>query len=72
MHFSIFNLYVTDILSDAEAFVRELAQCVPQHGDALMTIAEQLELKGIEKNIQLGEQRVVLKKDVQKGSAGLP
>ncbi|MGC7990907.1 Rpn family recombination-promoting nuclease/putative transposase, partial [Salmonella enterica] len=25
--------------SDAEAFVRELAQRVPQHGDALMTIA---------------------------------
>ncbi len=51
--------------SDAEAFVRELAQCVPQHGDALMTIAQQLEQKGIEKGIekgraegiQLGEQR---------------
>jgi predicted transposase YdaD len=25
-----------------EAFVRELAQRVPQHGDALMTIAQQL------------------------------
>lgn len=35
--------------SDAEAFVRELAQRVPQHGDALMTIAQQLEQKGIEK-----------------------
>ncbi|HDL7647891.1 TPA: Rpn family recombination-promoting nuclease/putative transposase [Yersinia enterocolitica] len=47
--------------SDAEAFVRELAQRVPQHGDALMTIAQQLEQKGIEKGIekgiQLGEQR---------------
>lgn len=31
--------------SDAEAFVRELAQRVPQHGDALMTIAQQLEQK---------------------------
>ena len=44
--------------SDAEAFVRELAQRVPQHGDALMTIAQQLEQKGIEKGraegIQLG------------------
>ncbi|MGT3181090.1 Rpn family recombination-promoting nuclease/putative transposase, partial [Yersinia enterocolitica] len=29
----------------------------PQHGDALMTIAQQLEQKGIEKGIQLGEQR---------------
>ena len=35
--------------SDAEAFVRELAQRVPQHGDALMTIAQQLEQKGIGK-----------------------
>lgn len=40
--------------ADAEAFVRELAQRVPQHGDALMTIAQQLEQKGIEKGIQLG------------------
>jgi predicted transposase/invertase (TIGR01784 family) len=47
--------------ADSEAFVRELAQRVPQHGDAFMTIAEQLEQKGIEKGlaegIQLGEQR---------------
>ena len=35
--------------ADAEDFVRELAQRVPQHGDALMTIAQQLEQKGIEK-----------------------
>lgn len=46
---------------DAEAFVRELAQRVPQHGDELMTIAQQLEQKGIEKGIeqgiQLGEKR---------------
>ncbi|EJK8888597.1 Rpn family recombination-promoting nuclease/putative transposase, partial [Salmonella enterica] len=41
---------------DAEAFVRELAQRVPQHGDALMTIAQQLEQKGIQKGIQLGRQ----------------
>jgi len=51
--------------SDAEAFVRELAQRVPQHGDALMTIAQQLEQKGIEKGraegIQLGEQRGIKK-----------
>lgn len=36
--------------ADSEAFVRELAQRVPQHGDALMTIAQQLEQKGIEKD----------------------
>ena len=42
--------------ADAEAFVRDLAQRVPQHGDALMTIAQQLEQKGIEKGIQLGRQ----------------
>ena len=42
--------------ADAEAFVRELAQRVPQHGDALMTIAQQLEQKGIEKGIRLGRQ----------------
>ena len=40
--------------SDAEAFVRELALRVPQHEDELMTIAQQLEQKGIEKGIQLG------------------
>lgn len=47
--------------ADAEAFVRELALRVPQHGDALMTIAQQLEQqgieKGIEKGIQLGRQQ---------------
>jgi len=42
--------------ADAESFVRELAQRVPQHGDALMTIAQQLEQKGIQKGIQLGRQ----------------
>lgn len=55
--------------ADSEAFVRELAQRVPQHGDALMTIAQQLEQKGIEKGrmegrqegIQLGEKRGIEK-----------
>ncbi len=46
---------------DAEAFVRKLAQRVPQHEDELMTIAQQLEQKGIEKGIQLGEQRGIEK-----------
>lgn len=44
----------TGEVSDAEAFVRELAQRVPQNGDALMTIAQQLEQKGLEKGIQKG------------------
>jgi predicted transposase/invertase (TIGR01784 family) len=43
--------------ADAEAFVRELALRVPQHGDELMTIAQQLEQKGRKEGIQLGEQR---------------
>jgi predicted transposase/invertase (TIGR01784 family) len=43
--------------ADAQAFVRELALRVPQHEEELMTIAQQLEQKGIEKGIQLGEQR---------------
>lgn len=46
---------------DAEAFVRELAQKVPQHKDALMTIARQLEQKGVEKGrtegILIGEEK---------------
>ena len=50
---------------DAEAFVRELAQHVPQHGDVLMTIAQQLEQKGIEKGrmegIEKGERQATLK-----------
>ncbi|NIE72298.1 Rpn family recombination-promoting nuclease/putative transposase [Pantoea sp. Acro-807] len=32
--------------ADAGAFIRELAQWVPQHEDELMTIAQQLEQKG--------------------------
>ena len=40
---------------DAEGFVHQLARRVPQHEDALMTIAQQLEQKGVEKGIQLGK-----------------
>ncbi|KTR44902.1 hypothetical protein NS303_21970, partial [Pantoea ananatis] len=40
--------------ADAEALVRELAHRVPQHGDALMTIAQQLEQKGMEKGMEKG------------------
>lgn len=42
--------------ADAEALVRELAHRVPQHGDALMTIAQQLEQKGMEKGMERGIQ----------------
>lgn len=43
--------------SDAKAFVRELVQRLPQHGDALMVIAQQLEQKGIEKGRLEGPNR---------------
>ena len=42
--------------SDAKAFVRELAQRMPQQGDELMTIAEQLKQEGLEKGIEQGIQ----------------
>lgn len=42
---------------DAEAFLRGLAQKVPQHEEELMTIAQQLEQKGLEKGILPGEQK---------------
>ncbi|QZN96617.1 Rpn family recombination-promoting nuclease/putative transposase [Symbiopectobacterium purcellii] len=47
--------------ADADTYVRQLAQRVPQHGDELMTIAEQLEQKGIEKGIEKGEREARLK-----------
>ena len=43
--------------ADADAFLRELAQRVPQHGDKLMTIAQQLEQKGIEKGMEKGMEK---------------
>ncbi|MEV9348629.1 Rpn family recombination-promoting nuclease/putative transposase, partial [Klebsiella pneumoniae] len=48
--------------ANAEAFVRELALRVPQHEEELMTIAQQLEQKGIEKGIEQG-----IQKGIQKG-----
>jgi recombination-promoting nuclease RpnB len=41
---------------DADAIIRELAQRVPQHEDKLMTLAQQLEQKGLEKGRQEGMQ----------------
>ena len=55
---------------DPEVFVRELAQRVPQHGDELMTIAQQLEQKGIEKGIKQGiEQGIEIgeRRGIEKG-----
>ena len=52
--------------ADAETFVRELALRVPKHEGELMTIAQQLEQKGIKKGIQLGEQKGI-KKGIQLG-----
>lgn len=46
---------------DGEAFVRKLAQRVPQHEDQLMTIAEQLEQKGMKKGMEKGEREATLK-----------
>ncbi|WP_067699955.1 Rpn family recombination-promoting nuclease/putative transposase [Erwinia sp. ErVv1] len=40
--------------SDAEAFICGLAQRVPQHGEVLMTIAQQLEKKGIKTGLEQG------------------
>ncbi|HBQ2930049.1 TPA: Rpn family recombination-promoting nuclease/putative transposase, partial [Klebsiella pneumoniae] len=48
--------------ADAQAFVRALALRVPQHEEELMTIAQQLEQKGIEKGIQKG-----IEEGIQKG-----
>lgn len=47
--------------SNAKAFIRELAQRVPQHGDELMTIAQQLEQKGMEKGMEKGGRETALK-----------
>lgn len=43
--------------ADAEVFVRELALRVPHHEEELMTIAQQLEQKGIMKGMQQGMQQ---------------
>ncbi|RPE03036.1 Rpn family recombination-promoting nuclease/putative transposase [Candidatus Pantoea deserta] len=40
--------------ADADAFVRQLAQQVPRHGEILMTIAEQLERKGLKTGMEKG------------------
>ena len=55
---------------DAEALIRELAQRVPQHEDELMTLAQQLEQKGLEKGLQRGRQEGMqegIQKGIQKG-----
>jgi predicted transposase/invertase (TIGR01784 family) len=52
--------------ADAQAFVRALALRVPQHEEELMTIAQQLEQKGIEKGIEQGIQKGI-EQGIQKG-----
>jgi len=47
--------------ADAGAFIRELAQRVPQHEDELMTIAQQLEQKGRQEGLREGIQEASLK-----------
>ena len=39
---------------EAEKLIRQLAEKVPQHGEELMTIAQQLEQKGFEKGMEQG------------------
>ncbi|MBK0002650.1 Rpn family recombination-promoting nuclease/putative transposase [Erwinia sp. S38] len=67
---SLINYLVqTGEAPDASAFVRKLAQRMPQHKDGLMTIAQQLEQigvkkgikKGLKKGILLGEEQGVIK-----------
>ena len=53
--------------ADAGAFIRELAQRVPQHEDELMTIAQQLEQKGRQEGRQEGREEG-LREGVQEAS----
>lgn len=46
--------------ADAAALIRQLVQKVPQHGEKLMTIAEQLEQTGIKKGIEKGIEKGIL------------
>lgn len=61
----LINYMVNAGEAPAPEFMRALAERLPQHEDELMTIAQQLEQKGIEKGraegLQLGEQRGIEK-----------
>ena len=62
--------------ADAPAFVRKLAQRMPQHKDKLMTIAQQLEQIGLQKGLEQGleqgiEQGIQLGKQQGKQEATL-
>ncbi len=55
---------------EAERLIRELAEKVPQHGEELMTIAQQLEQKGFEKGMEQGIQQGIeqgIEKGIEKG-----
>ncbi|CAK8742823.1 ISNCY family transposase ISPlu15 [Sodalis praecaptivus] len=43
--------------TEGETFILALAEQTPRYREGIMTIAEQLEEKGIQKGIQLGEQK---------------
>lgn len=53
-------------VDDAEAFVRNLARKMPLYEDQLMTIAEQLEQKGLEQGLKKGLEQG-LEKGLEKG-----
>ncbi|MCW1876295.1 Rpn family recombination-promoting nuclease/putative transposase [Erwinia sp. INIA-01] len=63
-------LLQTGETADAKTFLHQLARRVPQHGEELMTIAQQLEQIGIDKGLQLGKiegKREIARKLLQSG-----
>jgi len=57
MHAQLNDMLQAGETADADAFIRELVQRVPQHEDELMTIAQQLEQKGRQEDRQRGGRR---------------
>ncbi|GDM24109.1 hypothetical protein BvCmsNSNP012_04877 [Escherichia coli] len=51
---TLFNYMVKECDSASPEFVRAMAERLPKHEEHLMTIAERLELAGIEKGIEKG------------------
>ncbi|CRL46900.1 putative transposase (plasmid) [Sodalis glossinidius str. 'morsitans'] len=58
----VYYLVLAGNTTDGEGFLRTLAQPAPSYREDMMTIAEQLEAKGMQKGIQLGE-----KKGIERG-----
>ncbi len=67
LHALVNFMLQADETADAGAFIRELAQRVPQHEDELMTIAQQLEQKGRQEGRQEGREEG-LREGVQEAS----